>query len=498
LKDTTFLLEEMMPAKTQKTPLLVEGSYSVEKVNELNFFDLSGENANTKGTSNKMYHAELHIAKQGPKAQIFTMWGATGTVQRKEWRYYNSINDAKKDYEKILKGKRKKGYKDIDVAQRVIGSEDAKKITKPVKLKNMDKVATSSKLHSETSRLISSLIGSTNNFVKATLKCPLGQLSNDQIESGRKCLDDARSIIGDGIQITPAKEKKLLDITNQFYALIPHNLGSGSRGKLVNLLLDSKSKIDVKEYDLDTLLDAKAMGINLNDSSVDTQYASINTDLEYIDHSDSSFKWLNHFIRHTRASNHRHLGDVILLNAWEVNRHGEDAVFTKTAKKIAEACGGQVVPEKLYNIVQKRPDGNTSLHKKANIIPLFHGTRTQNVSGIFKRGILIRPSGVVITGAMYGNGAYYAQHSTKSINYTSIKSSYWAKGGEDKGYLFIADCILGNQKIAQGSHQYSAKNIAPDHSVWAKSGKSGVLNDEFMIYDVKQQQLRYILEFTCK
>ena len=99
---------------------------------------------------------------------------------------------------------------------------------------------------------------------------------------------------------------------------------------------------------------------------------------------------------------------------------------------------------------------------------------------------------------MYGSGCiYFAKNSTKSINYSSISSSYWAKGKDNKAFLFLNDCILGNQKIASGPYQYNKENIKPYHSVWAKSGQSGIINDEFMTYTLSQNKLRYLLEFTC-
>src|SRR5690606_10254612 len=103
----------MAKEKTSSIPLLKDGSFTVQKVNELNFFDLSGTKAKTKGTSNKMYHIELQVAKDNTSAQIFTMYGPTGSVQRKEWRGFADPALADKEYEKILKGKRKKGYQDI-------------------------------------------------------------------------------------------------------------------------------------------------------------------------------------------------------------------------------------------------------------------------------------------------------------------------------------------------------------------------------------------------
>lgn len=471
----------------------------MKKVDDLNFFDLTGTKSKTKGTSSKFYHIELQIEIGGSRAQIYTEYGPTGNPMHKEWRCYQNEETASSDYAKILKAKISKGYKEIDIAQRAIGSDEAKKITKPVELKNVDKITSKENtlLHNETARIISVLMGSTNAFVIKTLKCPLGQLSNTQIDEGRSRLDLAKKIVLQ-TKLTQNDTKELEKITNEFYSLIPHNLGAGARGQMTHLLLDTREKIDQKEYDLDTLLDAKAIGATLTSNSTYDQYISLETTFNYIDKNDSLFSWLNNMIQKTKASNHKHLGNIVLLNAWDVQRKHERNVFLKTAAQIANECGKQVVPEQMEDLVRTRKDiDSIDLYKKANVIPLFHGTRTQNITGILKKGMLIRPSGVVITGAMYGNAIYWGK-STKSINYTNIKSSYWAGGTDDRAFLFIGDCVLGSQLVANGSHQYSAKSIAPNHSVWARGGRSGVINDEFMLYRTDQHNIRYLLEFSCQ
>jgi poly [ADP-ribose] polymerase 2/3/4 len=489
-----------MPTKTTSTPLLKDGSFNLEKVVDLNFFDLTGAKAKTKGSSNKQYTAELHYEKNGSRAQIYTMWGPTGGSQTKDWRHYDSKDKAAKEFESIIKSKKRKGYKEIDVAQRAYGSDEAKKIVKAVVLNNVEPTTTktNNQLHPETSRIISTLMGSTNSFVIQTLKCPLGQLTNNQIQEGRNCLNQAKKIV-EQQNLKKSDLDELERITNDFYGLIPHNLGSGARGQMTHLLLDTKDKIDKKEYDLDTLLDAKAIGATLTSTSTYDQYLSLETTFNYIERNDSIFSWLNDMIQKTRASNHAYLGKIVLLNAWDIQRSGERDVFLKTANKIAGECGKSVIPNQLKDLVKERKDvDNESLYKKANILPLFHGTRTQNITGILKQGLIIRPSGVVINGSMYGSGAVYFGFGSKSANYTSIKSSYWAKGSDDRGFLFITDCALGSQLVAKGPYQYTESNIKPHHSVWAKGGVSGVINDEFMLYRTDQHSFRYLLEFTCQ
>jgi poly [ADP-ribose] polymerase len=202
-------------------------------------------------------------------------------------------------------------------------------------------------------------------------------------------------------------------------------------------------------------------------------------------------------IQDTKASNHRHMGKLVLLNAWKIKRKNERDIFLKSAEEIAKGCGKQVIPDNMDWLVKNRTDVyDKDLFRNANVIPLFHGTRTQNVTGILKKGFLIRPSGVVICGAMYGHSIYKSSNSTKSASYSSIRSSYWAGGKDDRAFLFISDCALGNQLIARGAYQYSLNNIHPHHSVWAKGGQSGVINDEMMLYRTDQHNVRYLLEFT--
>lgn len=494
-----------MPEKTKSEPLLKSGEYIVTKVVELSFFDLTGERASTIGTSNKNYHAELCFSKTDSRAQIFTMWGAVGKNQTSDWRYYDSHEKADKEFESIIKSKKKKGYQEIDVAQRAYGSDEAKQITKNVTLNNIDNTTNiiSSKLHKETQRLIAKLMGATNDFVVQTLNCPLGILTNNAIDLGRAKLFEAKDIINKYKNQAPSTGKdydKILELTNDFYSLIPHNLGSGARGKLEHLLLNDVTKITQKEDDLDTLLDAKSIGAVLKaGTSVDEQYKALNAELELIDHKDDLFKWVDTLVQETRASNHRQLGKIKVLNIWKTRRNSEYDLFINKAELIAKECGKQNIPDMLKKHIPLRNDIDKEiqeLYKNANIIPLFHGSSTKNLTGILKQGLLIRPANVTLTGSAYGNAIYHG-YSTKAINYTSISSSYWAAGKDNIAYLFLDDCALGNQEIASGMKQYTEKNIKPNHSVWAKGGQSGVINDEFMLYNTNQHTMKYFLEFTC-
>jgi len=505
-------------AKVQKNPLLSDGNYIVDKVIELNFFDLTGDKAKTKGTSNKSYHAELQLSKSGQAAQIYSMWGPTGGTQTRDWRHYNTRTDAEKDFVKIIKSKKKKGYEEIEVAVRAYGSDDAKDITKAVTLTNLDKVKGTAKivtssLPAQTQGLIRQLFGSTKQFVATTLKCPLGQLTNGQIDKGRDYLNNAKDIVNKRVdtRLTKKDKDQITELTNEFYRAIPHNLGTGSRGQMTQLLLDNISKIVGKEGDLDTLLDAKSVGAVLSgDAGVDAQYKTLNAGFTWIDGKDPLFKFMNEYFMKSKIRSHGY-ANAKLKNLWRVERKDEaNESFLANSEKIASECGKHTFvndTRRLNDLVsnwvpKKRPDLDSKacdLFTKANTWLCWHGTRSANVVGITKRGLLVRPAGAVHTGSMFGDGKYFAWQSTKSLNYTD--GGYWT-GGRSKNnsrFMFLLDVSFGNMHVAPYSKFYRG---APKgyHSVYGKANKSGVYNDEMITYDFNhkttQSRIRYLFEIT--
>src|SRR5690606_35168494 len=87
---------------------------------------------------------------------------------------------------------------EIDVAHRALGSSEAQKQTKHVDLKNAEvlaKIAVTSSLTPAQKQITDLFFGYQADFVVETLNCPLGQLTNAQIDKGRAKLDDAKKIV---------------------------------------------------------------------------------------------------------------------------------------------------------------------------------------------------------------------------------------------------------------------------------------------------------------
>jgi poly [ADP-ribose] polymerase len=116
-----------------------------------------------------------------------------------------------------------------------------------------------------------------------------------------------------------------------------------------------------------------------------------------------------------------------------------------------------------------------------------------------KTGLLIRPSGAVHTGSMFGDGIYFADKAQKSIGYSSLRGSYWAHGGDNKAFLALFDVHLGNQKEilhhTSSCYSLSDKVLKTEgfDSVFAKGG-ADLRNNEYIIYQPEQCTVSHLIE----
>jgi poly [ADP-ribose] polymerase len=153
---------------------------------------------------------------------------------------------------------------------------------------------------------------------------------------------------------------------------------------------------------------------------------------------------------------------------------------------------------KLKNVFELKNDDAASrfqevAKKIGNVRMLWHGTRAFNVLSILKGGLIIPKSGgsYHITGRMFGDGVYFSDQSTKSLNYSY---GYWDGGAKDDNcFMFVADVAMGKEHIPSGpGNHFPVKGY---DSTFAKANKSGVMNNEMIVYNINQCQLRYLCEF---
>lgn len=108
-------------------------------------------------------------------------------------------------------------------------------------------------------------------------------------------------------------------------------------------------------------------------------------------------------------------------------------------------------------------------YTKKDIHCYFHGSKNQNYLGLLSEGPLLNPD-APITGKMFGYGIYLAPRAKKSINYTDISGSVWAKGKKHRAYLAVykTACIYQKyeyiSRLMMQSVSVTGKNCLPRSS----------------------------------
>ena len=137
---------------------------------------------------------------------------------------------------------------------------------------------------------------------------------------------------------------------------------------------------------------------------------------------------------------------------------------------------------------------------------LFHGSRNENWWSIIQSGLVLRPTNAIITGKLYGFGIYFSPKARKSLGYTSLNGSYWARGNANSGFMALMSVAYGtpydvydfNSKY--GSLDYDGlqkfkkgANCLHAHA-GASMGYSNLRNDEIIVYKDEQCTIKYLVE----
>lgn len=133
--------------------------------------------------------------------------------------------------------------------------------------------------------------------------------------------------------------------------------------------------------------------------------------------------------------------------------------------------------------------------KMQNVWDLWHGTRASNLLSILKAGLVIPPrSSPHVCGRLYGDGLYFSDQSTKSLNYAY---GYWGGGSRDNNcFMLLCKTSMGNYYNPNKSNYQSTRYPVSGHdSTFAKAG-SGVYNNEMIVYRTSQVDLNYLVEFS--
>ena len=150
---------------------------------------------------------------------------------------------------------------------------------------------------------------------------------------------------------------------------------------------------------------------------------------------------------------------------------------------------------------QRRYDDFVKENNIKNTKLLFHGSRNENWWSIINSGLVLKPTNAVITGKMFGYGIYYAPKARKSLGYTSLSGSYWARGNSSSGFMALMDVAYGkpydvysfDSKYYDFNYEKLQQVCKGANCLHAHEG-SMLRNDEIITYKEEQCTIRYLIE----
>lgn len=133
---------------------------------------------------------------------------------------------------------------------------------------------------------------------------------------------------------------------------------------------------------------------------------------------------------------------------------------------------------------------------------LWHGSRTENWLSITVTGLCLKPNAIT-TGHMFGYGIYFAPSLSKSAGYTDKLGSRWANGHGGRAFLGLFEVHTGKSyKVKDHTYEYNSMSLSKLHakgdydSLWADSSWGMLRADEVIVYDDSQATIRYLVELN--
>jgi predicted DNA-binding WGR domain protein len=471
----------------------------------LNWTDLTGKKtgATTLG-SNKFYRAQLF----DDFTVIFTYGrvGQSGQVQKVKGK---DLSDAKKQLQKKIDSKIAKGYTKVEIRSEADEKKKAGVAPAPVKAKGPSKKGA---FPAEVEELLGIVYTSNSKAVAkglsasagATADAPLGNLSDAQLDKGADILEEIEKLLA-----KKPKKADLIDLTNEFLSNIPRDIDHARKGKKLDLdliVIDSKDRIAEQRSFITLLRDAFlqkdvfAAAASVEDPH-QVWYDGLKCDINHLDPKGDEYKEIvTLFDKGQSPINSNFFGKLKVKRVWKLEQQGRKTGFDTYAAKIAKRSGA---------------DG---------IVPGWHGTRTENLMGICKTGLVTPanlPKGVHITGRAFGLGIYHTPRwadsggktkdekgksftryngALKSMNYTSLKGAYYGQGNTaDKGYMFLEELALGVPELAlEACFDKPAPNKGCDYIYARAHGHASLSNDEVVTFDENASRRMAILEVVHK
>lgn len=295
------------------------------------------------------------------------------------------------------------------------------------------------------------LSGTTLSYDKSSglFATPLGLVTRESIQVARDLLADYQK------ELEGNKNDRVLNgMLAQYMTLVPINVGRSRydwRTVMPNLYYVSK-QVEI----LDSL-----------EASLDTYYATAKQQIEA-----------------TKP-------DVFRLNMSlapddEVRRVKQ--LYDTTRQRMHESSGLEVKAVWNMSIDAMTRSFQEDGAKLQPVWELWHGTRTPNLLSIMSKGFVVPKTAA--HGRMFGDGVYFSDQATKSLNY-----AYGTWSGSERNascFMLLCKVGMGNMYVPTGTLRSIPKGY---DSCFAKAGESGVRNNEMIVYRTSQACITHLIQF---
>jgi poly [ADP-ribose] polymerase 2/3/4 len=412
--------------------------------------------ADVAGNNNKFWN--IHELSDN---SCSIQWGRVGSIGQTQIKSFASQLNASSFFESKCRQKESKGYHRLKVLtgsgvvitpapNREVAAIAAKQIetdsphtlelVKRLADANVHNVLSSTQLVYDTSR--------------GTFSTSLGIITEDAI-------DDARELLGKmagHIQRREFNATDYIELLNGYLRLVPQKVGRKIDPQSLYPDLEAIRKqneiLDSLEASLKLVIDRTDEMARPREMKLFEARLKLVEDCTLIDR-------IRRFYRSTRQGIH-------VSNRLDVKMVYE--VEIKSMKEAFESYGRKV----------------------GNVMELWHGTRVSNLLSILKSGFVIPPSNAPhCTGRMFGNGVYFSDQSTKSLNYSF---GYWGGAQDRNCFMLLNDVAMGRCYVPKFWSQTFPKKRYD--STFAKAPWSGVINNEMIVYDTRQINPKYLVEFS--
>lgn len=146
---------------------------------------------------------------------------------------------------------------------------------------------------------------------------------------------------------------------------------------------------------------------------------------------------------------------------------------------------------------------DTSLAALKHRRSLWHGTTAGNVLSILRTGLICPPCSdgrYATSGRMFGDGVYFSDQSTKSLNYAV---GVWNRNvGSGNPMMFLADVVMGREYRPSSGFSVRESRTGTDdkgrkyNSIFVRGGTCNVRNNEMIVWNTEQITLTHLCEFS--